>query len=66
MGNGNSDKLKRLYTKIDLNQLNDFILEHNLGGFFYYLYGNQTFKNVEIPSPNYTDVEKYSRQEFLK
>jgi len=51
LGKNKPDVLYNLYSKINLKRLVDFILEHKLEGLFYYLYLNNTFKNINIPYP---------------
>ena len=43
-------RLKTLYTRLDPERLNDLIIRQNIAGFFYYIYINGIFQDIDIPS----------------
>jgi hypothetical protein len=48
-GNHDVQKLKRLYSSVDIKKLDRLITRQNIEGFFYHLYANNIFQTFNIP-----------------
>lgn len=49
LGIKSPERLKKIYTKVEPDRLDTFIMKHNLGGLFYYLYVNDAFAHIDLP-----------------
>ena len=66
LGNYNPQKLKKIYESCSNKTLSRIIKGHNIGGFFYYLYLEKFFNNMDFPDGLILDWKNISGKNILK